>query len=91
MDGSLIVTTPLFEIGDRIKLIKVPPAVERNGSTFPETLAIFQSAVGKMFKVRGIDAYGHVEVWVCEDGAEDETGAAHSIWVEPAYLARITI
>ena len=83
-------TTPLFEIGDRVKVTKVPPAVERDGSKFPETLAIFQRTVGQMFKVRGIDTYGHIELWVYEDGSEDETGAAHSIWVEPAYLARIT-
>ena len=76
-----------LEIGDCVKLTAVPPEVARDGHRFPDTLAVFRSAVGCRFRVRGLDEYGHAELWVCEDGSEAKTGTAHTIWVEPEYLA----
>ncbi len=75
------------KIGDRVKLMRVPPAVRRCWSKFPDTFHIFQLAVGKAFTVRGVDKQGHIELWVCANGSEDQSGTAHSIWVEPEHLS----
>jgi len=75
-----------FKVGDRVKLTEVPPQVERDQRRFPETFSIFQKAVGRVFRVRDFDEYEHVELWLREDGYEDNEGAAHSVWVEPLFL-----
>ncbi len=76
-----------FKVGNRVKLIKIPPQVEHARRRFPETFSIFQKAVGKEFRVQGFDDYGHVELWLREDGSEDTGGAAHTVWVEPEFLS----
>src|SRR5260370_15125531 len=75
------------KVGDQVRLRRVPPAVRRSWSKSPDTFLLFKRAVGRRFTVRGFDRYGHVELWLRGDGAEDTSGAAHSIWVEPEHLA----
>jgi hypothetical protein len=76
-----------MKIGDRVRLRRIPPTVRRSWSRFPDTFQLFNRAVGGTFTVRGLDKYGHVELWLLENGSEDRSGAAHSIWVEPEHLA----
>jgi hypothetical protein len=75
-----------FKIGERVKLMRIPPQVRRDKQRFPETFLIFRAALGNVFQVRGFDEYSHVELWLQEDGAEDKKGVAHSVWVEPEFL-----
>ncbi len=82
-------TAPSFKIGDRVKLLSVPPEVERDRSRFPETFALFQLAVGRVFEIRGFGEYGHAELWMHPDGSPADTVTADSVWVEPKYLAAI--
>jgi hypothetical protein len=80
---------PTFKIGDRVKLLSIPPEVERDRSRFPETFALLQLAVGRVFEIRGFGDNGHAEIWLNPDGSPSDTGAADSVWVEPEYLASI--
>jgi hypothetical protein len=80
-------TAPPFKVGDRVKLVRIPPQVERDRSRFPETFALFQLAVGRVFDIHGFGEYGHAELWLHQDGSPADTGAAESVWVEPDYLA----
>ena len=82
-------TAPALKVGDRVKVLSIPKAVEHDRSEFPETFALFQSAVGRVFEIRGFGEYGHAELWVHPDGSPADTGAADSVWVEPEYLAAI--
>lgn len=82
-------TASRLEVGDRVKITIIPPQVERDRSRFPDTLALFQNAVGRVFHIRGFGEYGHAEIWLRQNGSEDGTGAAHSIWVEPEYLVSV--
>ena len=75
----------VLKVGDRIKLVRVPPQVVRDRERFPETIALFEKAVGRLFLIRDIDEHGHAELWLRDDGSEDNTGAADSIWVEPEF------
>ena len=79
-------TPSKLNVGDRVKIVRIPPQVEHDRSRFPETFAIFQNAVGRAFQIRGFGDYGHAELWLRQDGSEDETGGKHTIWVEPAHL-----
>jgi hypothetical protein len=78
---------PRFKVGDTVKLTGIPPRVDQDQQRFPETLDIFQRAVGRTLRVQGFDEYGRVELWLRDDGSEDERGVSHSIWVEPDYIA----
>jgi hypothetical protein len=82
-------TKPAFKVGDRVKLVSIPPEVERDRSRFSETFALFQLAVGRVFDIRGFDEYGHAELWLHPDGAPAGSAAADSVWVEPKYLLAV--
>jgi hypothetical protein len=77
---------PAFNVGDQVKLNGIPTPVEGDRERFPETFALFQKAVGRTFRVRGFGEYGHAELWLREDGSENENGGVNSIWVEPEHL-----
>jgi hypothetical protein len=76
-------------VGNTVQITEVPPPVRRERSKFPETFALFERAIGRALTVRGFDDRGHVELWLLNDGSDDDSGAANSIWVEPEYLAGI--
>ena len=82
-------TGPAFKIGDRVRLLSIPSEVERDRSQFPDTFALFQRAVGRVFEIRSFGKYGHAEIWLHPDGAPANTGAADSVWVEPKCLAAV--
>ena len=75
-----------LKVGDRIKLVRIPPQVLADRERFPETFELLEKAIGREYETRGVDRYGHVEVWLHEDGSEDTTGATHSIWVEAEFV-----
>lgn len=77
---------PRLKVGDRVRLRRIPPEVRSSWSKFPDTFHLFKRATGGTFTVRGFDRYGHAELWLSENGAEDKSGAAHSVWVEPKHL-----
>jgi hypothetical protein len=79
-------TASAFKVGARVKLVSIPREVERDRSRFPETFALFQMALGRIFEIRAFGEYGHAELWLHPDGSPADTGAADSVWVEPEYL-----
>jgi hypothetical protein len=66
-----------LKVGDRIKLVRIPPQVFRDRERFPETNGFFEKAIGSVFLI--CDKHGHAEPWLRDDGSEDSTWAAHSI------------
>jgi hypothetical protein len=81
--------TPAFKVGDRVKLVSIPAEVERDRSRFPETFALFELALRRVFEIRSFGEYGHGELWLHADGSPADAVVAESIWVEPKYLATI--
>jgi len=79
-------TASKLKVGDRVKITRIPPGVERDRSRFPETFALFQNAVGRLFQIRDFGECGHAEIWVRQNGSEHKTGGADSIWVELEHL-----
>lgn len=71
------------EIGDRVRLSEIPPAVKGADS---ETRAIFKRCLGRAFAVAGFNK-GLIELEVGE--VVGRFPASHSIWVEPEFLERV--
>ncbi len=68
----------LLTVGRRVRLVQVPPSV---AETMPlETRRVFRQAVGQTFRISGFNEYGLAELQVSR---------VDTIWVEPAYLARL--
>jgi hypothetical protein len=64
-----------FQIGDMVKVIKIPPDLHDAASI--GTPEVFARALGKTFRVEGIGEYGHLELVVSQ---------RDSIWIEPEFV-----
>lgn len=78
-----------FEVGDLVEIVSIPRAVIEDQPKFPETLCLFERALNKRFHIRSTNQYSFLELWVHNDGSEDNTGCVHSIWIEPTDLKKI--
>lgn len=67
-----------IEIGDWVRLIKIPPAL---ADTSRATKVAFRKALGKTFKVEGFNSVGMAELDLTQKVAKFNT-----IWVEPDRL-----
>jgi hypothetical protein len=71
------------QIGARVRMTTIPPGMER---TSEETRYVFQRCLGKLFTVRDIDEYGHLELWVKDGRDRKRIVGADIIWIEPEYV-----
>jgi hypothetical protein len=77
-------TFPSFKIGDRVRVIRVPPSVEREMP--PETIELFRRCIGQILRIDGFGEHGHLELNVSEDGAQAADYSKHTIWIEPEFV-----
>lgn len=91
----------MVRIGDRVRLLRVPPDVEAmpDESVEPDemhTKDVFRRCVGRVFRIRGIgtnspnEDSGHVELWVRDGDDCDDVVRADTIWVEPEHIEIVT-
>ena len=73
-----------FNIGDLVRVLKVPPQVEREMP--PETRELFRKTVGNVFKVDSFGEYGHLELNVQNDGTQAPDYCHHTIWIESEFV-----
>lgn len=68
-----------FEIGDTVKVIGYRPPKDPPTEDEDElgTEKLFKSMVGRKFKIRGFDEYGHVEL---------KPTRLDFVWIEPDLL-----
>lgn len=81
-------TQSSIKIGDTIRVLRVPPDVERFMP--PETQELFRRCVGQVLRVEGFDDYGGLELLVLDDGSQAPSHGHHTIWIEPEYVELIT-
>ena len=65
---------PKLKIGDKVRVIGYRPVIYPPG--FVDELGteeLFQTMVGRCYKVRGFDRYGHIELW---------PRRLESVWIE---------
>ena len=66
--------------GDMVRVIGVPANLhDRAGIATPR---VFDSALGKTFRVEGIGEYGHLELVVSR---------SDTIWIEPEFVEAVTM
>ena len=75
-----------LKIGDRVRVLQVPPSVEHG--IHPDTRSLFHRCVGHVYTVRGFDDYEQSELHVRKTGAEScrEGSGCHWIWIEPEFV-----
>jgi hypothetical protein len=78
-----------YQIGDKVRVLQVPPYLHRDNPIDRETAEFIGRCVGKVFPIRGFDEHGQLELWATEHGnPRRRLGAnSHWIWMEPGYVA----
>ncbi len=64
---------------DRVILLAVPPWA---ASLLPESQEVFRLCAGNIFRVRGIDEHGHIELWTRQGKDTSHIASADVIWVD---------
>ncbi len=77
-------TLPSFKVGDRVRVIRVPPSVEQEMPT--ETVELFKRCVGQVLRIDGFGKYGLLELNVSDDGSQSTDYCKNTIWIEPEFV-----
>lgn len=80
-------TLRAFKVGDRVRVVRVPPLVEREMP--PETVELFQRCLGQILRVDGFGKYGHLELNVRDDGSQAAGHRDQTIWIEPEFVEAV--
>lgn len=76
-----------FKIGDRVTVTGVPPDLHDGAGL--DTHGVFQRALGKTFRVEGIDDYGHLELVVAESRPSPGRFESDTIWIAPELVSLV--
>jgi hypothetical protein len=74
-----------MKIGDRVRLISLPPDLPVGDADLP-TKAIFEKCIGHEFVITGFNEIGMAEL----DIESMTDGVGETIWVEPQFLELIS-
>jgi len=77
-----------FIVGDRVRVLLLPPDLERTMSN--ERQELFRRCVGKVLRVEGFDSFGSLELHVLDDGTQSPDRLHHVLFIEPKYLELVT-
>ena len=78
-----------YQIGDKVRVIQVPPYIYRDDPISQETAKFFELCLGKVFRVEGFDENGQRELWATEKGNCRKVMRSintHWVWIEPEYV-----
>lgn len=80
---------PDYKVGDKVRVIQVPPYLYRDDLVAQETAEFFERCLGEVFQVEGFDENGQLELWTTGKGNRrkaDRGLDTHTIWIEPEYV-----
>jgi hypothetical protein len=83
-----VLTPKKFIVGDRVRVLLLPPDLERTMSI--ERQELFRRCVGKVLRVEGIDSFGSLELHVFDDGNQSPDHHHHILFIEPKYVELVT-
>ena len=78
-----------IRIGDKVRVIAVPPYLYSDDPVAQETAEFFERCLGKVFRVEGFDNLGQLELWTTGKGNRRKTARGldtRTIWIEPEYV-----
>ena len=73
--------------GDMVRVVGIPPDLDDRAGI--GTADVFESALGRTFRVEAIAQYGHLELVVHQTG----TGSGYTsdtIWIEPEFVEKVS-
>ena len=74
--------------GDMVRVIRIPSDLDdRTGIGTPQ---VFESALGKTFRVEGIGEYGHLELIVSQTSTGSSCYTSDTIWIEPGFVEKVS-
>ncbi|HYY36074.1 MAG TPA: hypothetical protein VE867_06850 [Candidatus Binatia bacterium] len=74
--------------GDMVRVIAIPPDLDDRARI--DTPQMFQSALGKTFRVEGISEHGHLELVVAERTPSADTYESDTIWIEAEFVEKVS-
>lgn len=77
-----------YKIGDKVRVIRVPPYLYSEDPVNKETAEFFERCFGKVIRIEAFDENGQLELRVTEKGNPTRSFSVwhHSIWIEPEYV-----
>ena len=80
-----------YQVGDKVRVMQVPPYLYRDDPVDKETAQFFECCLGQVFRVEDFDEYGQLELWVTDEGKQAPGRLSpHTIWIEPEYVEPAT-
>jgi hypothetical protein len=76
-----------FKVGDWVRIKTIPP--DLNDSAGIDTPGVFKRALGRTFRIDGLDDHGHLELVVAERRPSSKRYESDTIWIEPQFVARV--
>ena len=80
-------TVPTFKIGDKVRVLRVPPSVELEMPA--ETVELFRRCVGQAFCIDGFDEYGHLKLSIADNVSQVPVFSKDTIWIEPEFVESV--
>lgn len=77
-----------YQVGDKVRVIQVPPYLYADNVVDKETAAFFERCLGKVFRIEDFDEQGQLELWATDKGNQRRGFGlnSHTIWIEPEYV-----
>jgi hypothetical protein len=76
-----------FKVGDTIRVVGIPPGLHDAAGI--GTPAVFRDAVGKTFRVEGLDEHGNLELEVWRTDLSTAPTVPDTIWIEPDFVEAV--
>jgi hypothetical protein len=75
---------PTYRRGDFVRVLCVPPAIERNMPGF--VAGLVGRTTGRTRRVDAVTPSGLLEFNVLRDGSQAEDSRNYTIWIEPQFV-----
>jgi hypothetical protein len=83
-----VLTPKKFMVGDRVRVLLLPPDLERTMSK--ERQELFRRCVGKVLRIAAVDGLGVIELHVLDDGTQSPERHHHVLFIGPKYVELVT-
>jgi hypothetical protein len=74
-----------FQIGDKVRVLRVPPFMEATDYPFPEVQMVFEKAIGNVFRVDYVDWDGWVSLNVEAGGIGIQPDCVELVQSNPCF------
>jgi hypothetical protein len=80
------VTGAVLTVGDQVRVVGIPDLSGMHPEAQAESVPVFRHLVGRYYRIREFDEYGHAWLWLRIRGGEHV--GYHGVAVEPCLLRK---